>query len=118
VQKILSTIAENPGRKVDNLIVAQDPDKIRTALLLGPLIYGRGAGCVNQRSVQVPDIARKTIEDGEGFRLGKGLNQWSNIHVKDLGDLFLLLVRAAVDGNNKCWNREGIYLPSNGVMVS
>ncbi|EXJ70775.1 uncharacterized protein A1O5_05765 [Cladophialophora psammophila CBS 110553] len=116
-QKILAFIRDNPSRQVDNLIVAQDPSVIRTALIVGPLIYGQGAGPGNQRSVQVPEIARATLKYGQGFRLLNGLNQWSNIHIRDLGDLFLLLAQAAVDGKSHVWNEEGLYLPGPGVMA-
>lgn len=116
-EKILTTIRKNPSRSVDNLIIAQDSSKIRTALIVGPLIYGQGAGPLNQRSIQVPEIVKTTLGYGEGFRFGKGLNRWSNVHVSDLGDLFLRLARASLDGKTHGWNEEGIYLPAQGDMV-
>ncbi|KAL2433515.1 Oxidase ucsJ [Exophiala dermatitidis] len=115
--KILDTIRANPSREVDNFIISQNPSAVRTALVAGPLIYGKGEGPGNQRSIQAPEIAKKTIQDGEGFRLGKGLNKWSNIHVQDLGQLFLKLTEAALNGSTQGWNDEGIYLPANGELA-
>ncbi|KAI1617294.1 hypothetical protein EDD36DRAFT_462147 [Exophiala viscosa] len=116
-EKILAIIRKNPSRSVDNLIVSQDSSKIRTALVLGPLIYGQGAGPGNQRSIQVPEIVKTTLNYGEGFRFAKGLNRWSSIHVRDLGDLFLHLAKAAQNEKAHGWNKEGIYLPANGDMA-
>ncbi|KAJ9630024.1 hypothetical protein H2204_008828 [Knufia peltigerae] len=115
-QKVLSLIRNSPSRLVDNLIMAQDPSVARTALIVAPLIYGQGAGPVNQRSIQVPEIARATLKYGQGFRLLRGLNQWSHIHIRDLGDLFLRLAQAAVKSQPGLWNGEGIYLPGSGAM--
>jgi hypothetical protein len=133
ISSILSTIRAHPSsRELDNYILSlKDSTNIRTGLIVGPLIYGRGEGPGNQRSIQAPNIARKTIEDGEGFRFRRGLNSWSNVHIRDLGDLFALLTKIALalDGAStststtsstsaKCWNETGVYLPANGAMVS
>lgn len=116
-EKILATIRNNPSRGVDNFIIAQDSSKIRTGLIVGPLIYGSGAGPVNRRSIQVPEIVKTTLSYGEGFRFAKGLNRWSNINISDLGDLFLRLAQASLKGKTDGWNKEGIYLPAQGDMV-
>lgn len=115
--EIRSIIAGNSKRVVDNLVLAQAPSKIKTALVAGPLIYGVGRGPVNSRSIQAPEIARITLQERQGFRLGAGLSCWSNIHIHDLSSLFLTLLDAAVDGRPGLWNEGGIYLPENGRMV-
>ncbi|RDW56722.1 hypothetical protein BP6252_14015 [Coleophoma cylindrospora] len=115
VSEIFSVISDSPSRTVDNLIIRQDPSKVKTALLIGPLIYGVGRGPGNQRSVQAPEIARVTLKNKEGFKLEAGENSWSNIHVHDLSDLCLKLVEAAASGENGVWNQEGIYCPENGA---
>ncbi|KAK5258346.1 hypothetical protein LTR40_008076 [Exophiala xenobiotica] len=130
ISSILSTIRAHPSsRELDNYILSlEDSTNIRTGLIVGPLVYGRGEGPGNQRSIQAPNIARKTIEDGEGFRFRRGLNSWSNVHIKDLGDLFALLTKTALalDGTSTStrtrtpatsWNETGIYLPANGDMT-
>ncbi|KAK5176669.1 hypothetical protein LTR44_010851 [Exophiala sp. CCFEE 6388] len=117
IEKILAIIRKNPSRSVDNFIVTQDSSRIHTALIVGPNIYGHGAGPEGQRSMQVPDIVKATLEYGEGFRFAKGLNRWSNIHISDMGDLFVHLTKAAQNGNAHGWNEEGIYLPENGDMA-
>src|SRR5262249_41024303 len=116
--KIHSVITTNPQRVVDNLVVSQKGSIVRTALVVGPLIYGVGRGPVNQRSIQAPEIARVTLQRKKGFRLGKGLNVWSNVHVHDLSDLFAKLLDAALTANPDVWNDNGVYFPENGKLVS
>lgn len=117
-EKILSTIQKNPKRVVDNLVISQTPSSVKTALVVGPLIYGVGRGPVNQRSVQAPEIAKATLKLGHGFRLNEGKNIWSNIHVHDLASLVSLLVGAAKDGKDGFWNEDGVFNVENGELVS
>lgn len=117
VQEVLSLIKDNPNRAVENLVISQDASAIKTALIVGPLIYGVGRGPVNVRSVQAPELARVTLELKEGFRLGEGKNAWSNVHVRDLSAVVALLVDAAAASKPGLWNELGIYAPGNGKMV-
>lgn len=135
IEDVHSVITKNPQRVVDNLVVAQD--KINTALVVGPHIYGLGRGPSHTRSVrllqppsycimysyvqvQAPEIARVTLKLNEGFRLGDGKNSWSNVHVNDLSDLITALVDAAAAGKSDdgLWGKDGIYFPEHGNMVS
>ncbi|KEF54158.1 uncharacterized protein A1O9_09953 [Exophiala aquamarina CBS 119918] len=75
-------------------------------------------GPVKQWSSQAPEIARLTLERKKGFQLGKGLNIWSNVHIYDLGHLTVALLDAALEGSNSVWNKNGIYFPQNGQLVS
>lgn len=114
--KIREIIRSNPERVVENNLISQ-PAHVRTALLVVPLVYGRGRGSFNQRSIQAPEIARCTIQLGHGFRLGAGENAWSNIHVHDLSDQIVALTAAAVQQKAGLWNDGGIYCLENGKMV-
>lgn len=118
ISGLRSLIINNPKRAVDNLVIKQDKSTLRTALIVGPLIYGWGQGPVHQRSIQAPEVARVTLARRHGFRLGAGQNIWSNIHIRDLGTLFSDLVEAAVSGQEDIWNEEGLILPEHGAMVS
>lgn len=102
------------------MVLSQDPSKIKTALVVGPLIYGQGRGPVNTRSIQAPEIARNTLAKGHGFRLGKGLNSWSNVHVRDLSQLFFALLEQAASPSARqdLWNEHGMYIPENDAMVT
>jgi hypothetical protein len=114
-------IQRYPVRTLDNYVVtaaAQTPD-LRVAHILPPIIYGEGRGPVNRRSVQVPELARITLLRKRGVRIGTGLNRWGAIHVRDLGQLFLLLVEDALNTGAKhgVWGADGIYLPSDSEWV-
>ncbi|KAJ4406378.1 hypothetical protein N0V91_004587 [Didymella pomorum] len=114
---ILAAIQKNPKRVVENLVISQAPSSVKTALIVGPLIYGAGRGPVNQRSVQAPEIAKATLKLGHGFKLNEGKNIWSNIHVHDLASLVSLLVEAANEGKGGFWNEDGIFNVENGELA-
>ncbi|KAF2225133.1 nucleoside-diphosphate-sugar epimerase [Elsinoe ampelina] len=108
-------------RGVDKIVLAAGDDdagragKVRTAVVCPPCIYGRGRGAGNTRSMQVPELARVTVERGEGVRVGKGRARWTGVHVGDLADLFVRLVEEAVVGGGKAtWGREGYYFAEDG----
>lgn len=115
-------IKSHPTRAVDNYIldVAQNTPEIYTALIVGPIIYGRGQGPVKQRSVQVPSLAKATLERKRGLQVGKGQNRWGNVHVQDLGELVVLLVEQALADKTgqELWNLNGVYLMGVGEVVS
>lgn len=118
LEEIKSVVRASPARIIDNLILDQTSSKVKAALVPGPLIYGKGRGPGNTRTIQGPAIADYTIQNGESFQIGQGENVWSNIHIADLGKLFVLLLNAAIDGTEHVWNEEGILFPENGSMVS
>ena len=101
LQGLVDIIGKNPQRAVDNLILnaSQDYPSVRTALVIGPLIYGKGRGPLNQRSIQIPELSRIALQRGRAVQIGKGLNRWGNVHVDDLGDLIVRLVERAIAKN-------------------
>ena len=62
------------------------------------LIYGTGHG-PHKESIQVPkliDLARKSDVPRH---VGRGLNIWSNVHIDDLVDLYVLAIEKAKPGS-------------------
>lgn len=111
------------SRAMDNYVLdaaEASPTRIRTALVLGPLIYGEGEGPGNRRSVQVPALARLVLEGGRGaVRVGRGENRWGTVHVGDVARVFTALAQAGADGKGEgMWGEGGIYLAGSGEMVS
>ncbi|KZF22419.1 NAD(P)-binding protein [Xylona heveae TC161] len=121
VDKVLNVIQGNPNRVVDNFVLGLNKtiSNARTALIFGPIIYGQGRGPFNQRSIQVPETARVTLQQGYGFQINKGLNRWHTVNVRDLSNLFVLLIENALAGqpDEKIWNQGGIYFPGNGEIA-
>ncbi|PYI31637.1 NAD(P)-binding protein [Aspergillus indologenus CBS 114.80] len=108
-------------RIVDNFVANLPPTATRpkTALIFGPIIYGRGRGIVKQRSIQIPELARATLQRREGVQVGKGESTWSNIHIADLSNIFVKLVEKALENaDGELWNEDGLYFPVNTAMLS
>ncbi|RAK89763.1 NAD dependent epimerase/dehydratase family protein [Aspergillus costaricaensis CBS 115574] len=106
-------------RVVDNLILSLTPaaNRPKTALIFPPIIYGRGRGPVNQRSIQIPELARVTMQRRSGIRVGKGEATWSNVHISDVSSIFVKLAEKALrDEEGDLWNKNGLYFPGNGAI--
>ncbi|MGI9385775.1 MAG: NAD-dependent epimerase/dehydratase family protein, partial [Methyloligellaceae bacterium] len=90
-----------PGRAgrvaINDMVRAAAETGVRTAIICPTLIYGRGRG-LNPNSIQVPwliDLARK---HGSARHIGPGENIWSNVHIDDLVDLYVLALSKAPAG--------------------
>lgn len=121
VDAIRSLIRSHPVREMDNYVLnaSNATPSVKTALVLPPIIYGKGEGPGNQRSIQIPSLSRVTLENGHVVRAGKGLNRWGSIHVADIARIFTGLALEASKGrqDDDLWNGNGIYLASAGEMV-
>lgn len=117
--EIRDIIKQNADTRVaDNYLVSLSGPK--TALIFPPIIYGKGNGPVNQRSIQLPELSRVAIQTRETVQVGKGESTWSNIHISDLANVFVGLVEKAVEGAaGAMWNQDGLYFVGNAdVLVS
>jgi nucleoside-diphosphate-sugar epimerase len=64
------------------------------------MIYGTGRG-LQPHSDQIPKLIGLSKQAGAGIYFGKGLNRYSNVHIDDLVDLYLV---AMEKGRPKtCW---------------
>ncbi|KAL8980344.1 MAG: hypothetical protein Q9177_005908, partial [Variospora cf. flavescens] len=107
-----------PHRDVDKIILAASSANVKPAIVCPPTIYGPGRGPGNQRSIQVPELSRCTLQKGHGIQVGAGKTFWTNVHVNDLSHVFVALVEAAVAGGGKAsWGNEGYYFTENGEHV-
>lgn len=88
---------EKAGRvAIDQSVLAAKG--VRSIVIRPTLIYGRGIG-VAAASIQLPkliDVARKA---GVPRHVGRGLNIWSNVHIADVADLYLLALDRAPAGS-------------------
>lgn len=122
IAELHSIIASSPSRVVDRIVTqlhASQPH-VRTAIIYGPMIYGHGTGPAHQRSIQIPSLAKATLENGYSPHVGKGLAAWSNVHVSDIAQLVVKLVAAAQEKESKkpLWNADGVYFAEAGKLVS
>lgn len=108
-------------RNIDQIVQGAISDAVRVAIICPPTIYGTGSGPVNTRSIQVPDLAKGTLEKGFAPIVGAGKTEWDNVHVSDLGDIYALLVEATQDAakkdNPEIFGPEAYYFAENGAHV-
>ncbi len=75
---------------INNFVrIAGVKDGIRTMIITPPMIYGEALG-IAAESDQIPKLIRKSEGKKAGVYIGKGLNCWSNVHIKDLVSLYSL----------------------------
>jgi nucleoside-diphosphate-sugar epimerase len=85
-----------PRVALDKDIVAAASRGVRTIVLCNTLIYGHGLGA-HRDSVQVPRLVA-LARQGVARHIGRGLNVWSNIHIEDMAELYLLALDKAPAG--------------------
>ncbi|MGG4094586.1 MULTISPECIES: NAD-dependent epimerase/dehydratase family protein [Paenibacillus] len=69
-------------------------DGVRSVVIVPSMIYGDALGLPTE-SDQLPQIIRKSREMAAGIHVGRGVNRWSNVHIKDLARLYLLALTKA-----------------------
>lgn len=108
-------------RNVDKIVleVGQNAsDRVKTAIVCPPCIYGTGRGAGNRRSFQIYNLAKTVLQRKKGIQVGQGQNIWHQVHVQDLSDLYLRLGEEAASGGGKAtWGKEGYYFAENGPFV-
>ena len=71
---------------------------MRTIVIAPTLIYGHGSG-VNPNSIQVPWLVDLAKKHKCARHIGPGENVWSNVHIDDLVDLYVLALEKAPAGS-------------------
>src|ERR1043165_616373 len=91
--------AEKAGRvAIDQSVLAAAKENVRSIVIRPTLIYGRGIG-VAATSIQLPKLIDIAKKQGVPGHVGPGLNLWSNVHIADVADLFLLALDKAEAGS-------------------
>lgn len=73
---------------IDQLVIDSAARGVRSAVLCNTLIYGHGA--LPRDSVQLPRLLRQARKSEVVRHVGRGLNIWSNVHIDDVADLYVL----------------------------
>ncbi|HLN29931.1 MAG TPA: NAD-dependent epimerase/dehydratase family protein [Gemmataceae bacterium] len=71
---------------------------VRSIVICPAMIYGTGRG-PQPDSDQLPKLIALSKQVGAGVYFGKGLNRYSNVHIDDLVDLYLLVIEKAPGGS-------------------
>lgn len=121
IGELFSMPDQAPHHNVDKIVQAAGMDlsvPVDTAIVCPPCIYGKGRGPGNQRSMQLYELARMTLERKQGVQIGAGKARWTAVHVSDLSDCFLKLVEdAAMRARKATWGKEGYYFTENGEIT-
>jgi nucleoside-diphosphate-sugar epimerase len=87
-----------PRVAINNAVIAAAQDGVRAIVLCPSLIYGVGRG-IHRDSVQVPRLTELAKKSGVGRHVERGENIWSNVHIDDVAELFLLALEKAPAGS-------------------
>ncbi|KAM0712295.1 hypothetical protein Q7P37_011390 [Cladosporium fusiforme] len=121
-KQLQGIIRKHQNRTVDNYIldIAEKTPDVKAALVIPSLIYGKGRGPGNQRSIQVPELTRIALERKRAVQIGAGANIWSNIHVSDVSAILVALVESAISGSNdkSIWGANGLFFAGADAGVS
>lgn len=79
---------------IDRNVLKSAQRGIRSIVIRPSLIYGRGHG-LNPNSIQIPRLIALARKHGVARHVGRGLNVWSNVHIDDVVDLYLLALADA-----------------------
>jgi nucleoside-diphosphate-sugar epimerase len=96
---------KKPRRELDLRVLGAAAIGIRSAVICPSLIYGVGRG-LNPSSVQIPFLTENARQHGVVQLVGAGLNIWSNVHIDDVVQLYLLALQRASAG--------ALYFVENG----
>lgn len=90
---------EKAGRfAIDHAVLAAATAGVHSIVICPTMIYGKGTG-PKVDSIQVPWLIALAQESGAGRHVGDGANIWSNVHIDDLVDLYLLALDSAPAGS-------------------
>ncbi|MDC8101398.1 NAD-dependent epimerase/dehydratase family protein [Chryseobacterium rhizosphaerae] len=90
---------------INNYVLQSAKKNIRSIVIVPTMVYGEGLG-LKKDSIQLPALINLSKEKGFGVYFGKGENIWSNLHVEDLADMYVLALEKAKPGS--------IYYAENG----
>ena len=117
VEEILNRHDGTPHRHTDKIIQEAGEkyaDRLGTAIVCPPDIYGKGSGPVKVESVYFPAFIGEARKVGATFYYGKGENKRGWTHVQDVVQVFTLLTeQAALGGGSATWGREGYFLATS-----
>lgn len=88
---------KQPRRNIDLMVIGSAASDVRSAVICPSLVYGVGRG-LNPKSIQIPFLAENARKQGVVQIVGAGHNVWSNVHVDDVVDLYVLALAKAPAG--------------------
>jgi nucleoside-diphosphate-sugar epimerase len=94
---LLVHATKQPRRDIDLMVLGAAARDVRSAVICPGNIYGVGRG-LKPDSVQIPFLAANARKEGVVQIVGAGRNVWSNVHIDDVVDLYVLALAKAPAG--------------------
>ncbi|QBJ88174.1 NAD-dependent epimerase/dehydratase family protein [Chryseobacterium gleum] len=91
---------------INNYVLQSVQKDIRSIVIVPTMVYGEGLG-IKKDSIQIPALINFSQKKGHGVYFGEGENIWSNLHIEDLANLYVLALEKAKEGS--------IYYAENGA---
>lgn len=91
---------------INNYVLQSAQKEIRSIVIVPTMVYGEGLG-IKKDSIQIPALVNFSQKKGHGVYFGEGKNIWSNLHIEDLAELYVLALEKAKEGS--------IYYAENGA---
>ncbi|KOS05318.1 hypothetical protein AM493_04190 [Flavobacterium akiainvivens] len=104
-----------PHRHVDAEVFADAKEgAVKTYLMVPPTVFGKGLGIFAEKwmSIQIPRLVYQTLVSRKAMFVGSGENQWTNVHVEDLAEIYLLVLDKALE-DLAPEGLKGIYYPDS-----
>ncbi|WP_448651399.1 NAD-dependent epimerase/dehydratase family protein [Pseudomonas fluorescens] len=89
--------SKQPRRDIELKVLGAAAQNIRAVVICPSSIYGTGTG-VHTQTVQIPWLISQARESGVVRVVGTGVNRWSNVHIQDVAELYLLALQNAPAG--------------------
>ncbi|KAJ7227111.1 hypothetical protein GGX14DRAFT_693137 [Mycena pura] len=115
---------DQPHRNVDLALVEADSHGyVKTYIILPSTIYGFASGPLveqgiqNYRSQQIPTLVDVGLQRNQGGMVGQGKNQWGNVHIDDVADLYIHIFDLSMKASAPpefAHGRAGFYFAENG----
>ncbi|KAK6462854.1 hypothetical protein DFJ63DRAFT_313982 [Scheffersomyces coipomensis] len=114
IDEINALDSKQPHRPVDEIVldIHDKNPKIQTVIICPSTIYGISKGYDNIISIQIPFLIRSILKYKKAFSVYDGNYIWSRIHIKDLGELYQLLLVSILTNKHVPINKEGYYFGS------
>ena len=104
---------------IDQNVMDASNDRLKTAIICPPDIYGQNTGIGSRATFLVPEYIKVLLAKKEAFYLGAGENIRAVTHINDVVDLFILLVGEAIKGDGDAqWGREVFQLSLGLILLS
>ncbi|KAI2624287.1 NAD dependent epimerase/dehydratase family protein [Hypoxylon sp. NC1633] len=89
---------------------------VKTLVIMSPTIFGTGTGLFHNTSIQIPAYTLCVLRHGHAVVVGDGKGVWDHVHMKDLADLYLIMVWQIVEkgGESVPSGKKGIIFSGNG----